>query len=66
VLYLKTGDMMLKIAGTLHFPLQMSKKVLLDIVLAVKMANLPDVIIVLFVSHLSCGWQLTFQFMTTV
>ena len=65
VLYLKTGGMMLKIVGILHFPLQRSKEVLLDIVLAVKMANLPAVIIVLFVSHLSCGWQLTFQLMTT-
>jgi hypothetical protein len=55
VLYLKTGGMMLKIVGTLHFPLQRSKEVLLDIVLAVKMANLPAVIIVLSVSHLSCG-----------
>jgi hypothetical protein len=55
VLYLKTGGMMLKIVGILHFPLQRSKEVLLDIVLAVKMANLPAVIIVLSVSHLSCG-----------
>jgi len=59
VLYLKTGDMMLKIAGTLHFPLQMSKKVLLDIVLAVKMANLPDVIIVLFVTDVCLKWTIT-------
>ena len=48
-----------------HAYFQRSKEVLLDIVLAVKMANLPAVIIVLFVSHLSCGWQLTFQLMTT-
>jgi hypothetical protein len=50
VLYLKTGDMMLKIVEILHHPLQKIKEVLLYIAIAVKMANLRAAITVLSVS----------------
>jgi hypothetical protein len=48
--YLKTGAMVLNIVEILHHPLQMINELLLDIALAVKMANLCAAIIVLSVS----------------